>query len=126
MIFADVDGLKAINDRYGHSERDRALKKAAEVLLSVFRDTDLVSRLGGDVFAVLALDCSRAGLVRINAHLEKMLRIANDLDTPWRLSISVGAVHVDSKHQVSIEELLSTADGIMYKRKRAKAAVASD
>jgi diguanylate cyclase (GGDEF)-like protein len=126
VVFADVDGLKAINDRYGHSEGDRALKKAAEVLLSVFRDTDLISRLGGDEFAVLALDCSPAGLVRINAHFEKTLRIVNDLDTPWKLSVSVGAVHVDSKHQLSIDELLSTADGIMYKRKRAKAAVASD
>jgi len=52
VVFADVDGLKAINDEYGHPEGDRALKKTAEVLLTVFRDTDLVARLGGDEFAV--------------------------------------------------------------------------
>ena len=119
VVFADVDGLKAINDRYGHSEGDRALRKAAEVLLSVFRDTDLVGRLGGDEFAVLALDCSRDGFARINAHFDKMLRIANKGDSPWELSISVGAVHVDSRHPLSMYELLDKADGMMYDRKRA-------
>ncbi len=124
VVFADVDDLKAINDRYGHSEGDRALKKAAEVLLTVFRETDLVARLGGDEFAVLALDCSPAGLVRINAHFDKLLRAINDLEKPWKLSISVGAVHVDSMHPLSIEELLGNADGMMYDRKRAKLAAA--
>ena len=79
VVFADVDGLKGINDGYGHSEGDRALRKTAEVLLSVFRDTDVVARLGGDEFAVLALDCSPAGLVRINAHFDKVLRAVNNL-----------------------------------------------
>jgi diguanylate cyclase (GGDEF)-like protein len=120
VVFADVDGLKAINDGYGHSEGDQALKKAAEVLLTVFRNTDIVARLGGDEFVVLALDCTPAGLVRINAHFDKLLRTINDLDKPWKLSISVGAVHVDSRHQLSIEELLGKADGIMYDQKRAK------
>jgi diguanylate cyclase (GGDEF)-like protein len=120
VVFADVDGLKAINDGYGHSEGDRALKKAAEVLLAIFRDTDIVARLGGDEFVVLALDCSPAGLIRINAHLDKMLRIVNDLDDPWKLSISVGTVHVDSKHQLSIGDLLSKADKMMYEQKREK------
>ena len=122
VIFADVDGLKAINDRYGHGEGDRALKKAAEVLLTVFRDTDLVARLGGDEFAILALDCSPAGLVRINAHFDKALRIINDLDNSWKLSISIGTVHVDSNHQLSITELLSRADKMMYSQKREKLA----
>jgi diguanylate cyclase (GGDEF)-like protein len=90
------------------------------VLLAIFRDTDIVARLGGDEFVVLALDCSLAGLVRINAHLDKMLRIVNDLDDPWKLSISVGTVHVDSKHQLSISDLLSKADKMMYKQKREK------
>jgi diguanylate cyclase (GGDEF)-like protein len=125
VVFADVDGLKAINDRHGHSEGDRALKRTAEVLLAVFRETDLVARLGGDEFAVLALDCSPAGLVRINAHFDKLLRAINDLAEPWKLSISVGALHVNSRHQLSIEELLGNADRMMYDRKRAKLAVAA-
>jgi diguanylate cyclase (GGDEF)-like protein len=120
VVFADVDGLKAINDAHGHSEGDRALKKTAEVLLTVFRDTDVVARLGGDEFAVLALDCSAAGQVRIHAHLDKVLRVVNDQDCPWRLSISVGTVQVDSRHPLSLNELLSRADTMMYEQKREK------
>jgi diguanylate cyclase (GGDEF)-like protein len=126
VVFADVDGLKAINDGYGHLEGDRALKKAAEVLLAVFRDTDLVARLGGDEFAVLALDCSLAGVVRINAHFEKLLRAVNNLDQhPWKLSISVGTLHVDSEHKLSIKDLLTEADKVMYERKRSRVLAAA-
>ena len=120
VVFTDVDGLKTINDGYGHAEGDRALQKAAEVLLTVFRDTDIVARLGGDEFAVLAVDCSQAGLVRINAHIDKMLRIVNELGNPWTLSMSVGAVYIDSQHQHSIGDLLSKADKMMYEQKREK------
>ena len=86
----------------------------------MFRDTDVVARLGGDEFAVLALDCSPAGLVRINAHFDKVLRAVNNSAALWELSISVGTLHVDSRHQLSIDDLLSKADDIMYERKRAK------
>ena len=120
VLFADVDGLKAINDGYGHSEGDRAIRMAAETLLAVFRDTDLISRLGGDEFAIVALDCSPDGLVRIEAHLDKVLRNTNNRANPWKLSISLGAIHVDSEHPVSIDELLEKADKMMYHRKRAK------
>lgn len=123
VLFADVDGLKAINDAFGHSEGDRAIKLAAQVLLTVFRDTDLISRIHGDEFAVLALDCSPEGLVRIEAHLEKALRASNSLGNPWKLSMSLGAIHVDSKHPVSIDELLGKADKTMYERKRTKPAL---
>jgi diguanylate cyclase (GGDEF)-like protein len=124
VVFADVDGLKAINDGYGHQEGDRALKKTAEVLLTVFRDTDVVGRMGGDEFAVLALDCSPAGLVRINAHLDKLLRAASKADNPWKLSISVGAIHVHSEHPLSIVDLLTEADKVMYQQKRSRVLVA--
>lgn len=120
VLFADVDDLKGINDSYGHSEGDRAIRMTAQVLLAVFRDTDVISRLSGDEFAILALDCSPDGLVRIEAHLEKALRASNSLGNPWKLSVSLGAIHVDSKHPVSIDELLAKADQIMYERKRAK------
>ena len=125
VVFADVDGLKKINDGYGHAEGDRALKKTSEVLVAVFRDTDVVARLGGDEFAVLALDCSRAGLVRIQAHFDKLLRTINGLDCPWKLSVSVGTIHVDLQHPLSIGELLGKADRMMYERKRRNLAAAA-
>ena len=76
------------------------------------------------VFAILALDCSPAGLVRINAHFDKVLRTINAGDNPWKLSISLGTLHVDASHQLSIGDLLRKADGIMYERKRGRLVLA--
>ncbi|QEM69585.1 diguanylate cyclase [Geobacter sp. FeAm09] len=53
IVIADIDGLKMINDTYGHDEGDRLIRMAAESLLSAFRAGDVVSRIGGDEFAVL-------------------------------------------------------------------------
>src|SRR5215469_10710622 len=51
LFFLDMDGLKQINDSLGHSEGDRALKRAGGILKETFRDSDIVARLGGDEFA---------------------------------------------------------------------------
>jgi diguanylate cyclase (GGDEF)-like protein/PAS domain S-box-containing protein len=53
IVIADVDGLKMVNDNYGHDEGDRLIRTAAELLLTAFRAGDVVSRIGGDEFAVL-------------------------------------------------------------------------
>jgi diguanylate cyclase (GGDEF)-like protein/PAS domain S-box-containing protein len=55
FFFIDVDGLKAINDRYGHTQGDRAIEATATLLRKVFRESDVVGRFGGDEFSVLAL-----------------------------------------------------------------------
>ena len=48
MVYADLDGLKQINDSFGHKEGDRALMKTAEILRETFRTSDILGRLGGD------------------------------------------------------------------------------
>jgi diguanylate cyclase (GGDEF)-like protein len=120
VVFADVDGLKGINDEFGHGEGDEAVKLAAEVLRRVFRDTDVVARLGGDEFAVLALDCSSAGLKRIRGLFDKTLMGINEKPRRWKLSISMGTLHVNSSHKMTIAELLEQADEVMYARKRSR------
>ena len=54
ILYADLDGLKTINDSLGHPEGDRALKQTAEILKETFRTSDIIARLGGDEFVVLA------------------------------------------------------------------------
>src|SRR5262249_20763754 len=54
IVYADLDGLKEINDSLGHHEGDRALAQAAEILKETFRSSDIVARIGGDEFVVLA------------------------------------------------------------------------
>src|SRR5437588_1422229 len=54
ILYADLDGLKVINDSLGHHEGDRALVKAAEIFRETFRSSDIIARIGGDEFVVLA------------------------------------------------------------------------
>jgi predicted signal transduction protein with EAL and GGDEF domain len=58
FILVDVDGLKQINDSLGHSQGDSALRRTAEVLRKTFRNSDVIARMGGDEFAVLAIEAS--------------------------------------------------------------------
>ncbi len=61
LLFVDLDGLKKINDGFGHSEGDRALFAVAALLRETFRDSDIVARIGGDEFAVLAMETENGG-----------------------------------------------------------------
>src|SRR5256885_1766435 len=63
VVYADLDGMKAINDCHGHAAGDEALRRAAGLLRDTFREADLVARIGGDEFCVLLP--SRAGEAKI-------------------------------------------------------------
>jgi diguanylate cyclase (GGDEF)-like protein len=121
VFFADVDGLKQINDKFGHKEGDLALVHAAQVLEKTFRDSDIVARLGGDEFAVLALEVSGHSESTIRARLEQNLHELNAQQSRYTLSISLGAVRFDPrspKSPASIEQLMIQADEAMYEEKR--------
>src|SRR6266540_7511094 len=70
VVYADLDGLKQINDSFGHKEGDRALIKTAEILKATFRSSDVIGRLGGDEFTVLAAVESEDGVESAIARLE--------------------------------------------------------
>ena len=119
LFFADLDHLKFINDTYGHREGDFALIRAADALERTFRTSDIVGRLSGDEFAVLALEASCEDEYRILRRLEENLDEAGAEQPRYRLSMSVGAVRFDPKHNVSLGDLLSKADQAMYAQKGA-------
>ena len=121
VFFADVDGLKQINDKFGHKEGDLALVHAAQVLEKTFRDSDIVARFGGDEFAVLALEVSGHSESTIRARLEQNLHELNAQQSRYTLSISLGAMRFDPrspKSPASIEQLMIQADEAMYQEKR--------
>ena len=119
LFFADVDHLKFINDTYGHREGDFALVRAADALERTFRTSDIVGRLSGDEFAVLALEASSKDEDAILRRLEENLGQAGAEQPRYRLSMSVGAVRFDPKQNVSLRDLLSKADQAMYAQKNA-------
>ncbi|HEY7546623.1 MAG TPA: diguanylate cyclase, partial [Blastocatellia bacterium] len=78
LLFADVDGLKYINDTFGHREGDYAIKNSAEILRKTFRRSDIIARIGGDEFTVLAVDASLEDGQRMIAALEQNIEIHNE------------------------------------------------
>jgi diguanylate cyclase (GGDEF)-like protein len=128
LVFVDLDGLKAINDRHGHGAGDEAIRGGAEVLREAFRSTDLVARVGGDEFVVLARDAMPETEETLRAHLDGALARWNlRHQKAWRLELSAGFLRRPAGSDLTLEAALAQADALMYQRKRARRAkTASD
>jgi diguanylate cyclase (GGDEF)-like protein len=123
FVFADLDGMKQVNDKFGHQEGDAALIAAAKILKEAFRDSDIIARLGGDEFTVLALQSSKEFIAVLHDRLEKNLVAYNQQKNhPYSLSISIGIASYDKEYPCSVEEMLTQADTLMYADKRRKKA----
>jgi diguanylate cyclase (GGDEF)-like protein/PAS domain S-box-containing protein len=121
IVYADLDGLKRINDSFGHKEGDRALIKTAELLKETFRSADVLGRLGGDEFTALAAVEPDGGVERLISRLEQKFDNYNALKiVPYKLSISIGVAELDSDGTQSMEDLMALADLAMYENKRLK------
>jgi two-component system, cell cycle response regulator len=123
LLFIDLDGLKTINDTFGHAQGSRALIDTGQVLQRTFRDSDVVARLGGDEFAVLAVDTRSSAQESIEGRLHEQLAVHNlHTDRPYRLSFSVGVAVAEPFHQRTLDDLIAEADERMYVQKRARRA----
>ena len=123
LLYTDLDDMKNINDSLGHAEGDRALQDAAGVLRSTFRDSDIIARMGGDEFVVLALrNTPQAPETTIARLQEDLDRFNQRSGRPYALSMSVGAVLLGPDSTQSLEELLSKADAEMYRVKQQRRA----
>ncbi len=122
LLFADLDDLKQINDTQGHSTGDQALKDMALIMKDTFREPDILARMGGDEFVVLAMEgSSLANADILSSRLQNTLTAFNQKHRrPYRLSLSQGVVRHQPGRSVSIEELISQADRLMYDKKRIK------
>jgi two-component system cell cycle response regulator len=118
FLFCDFDKLKRINDTHGHREGDLALIRTADALERSFRGADIVARIGGDEFVVLALESSAQSQEVILRRLAKNLKKANAGDSRSPLSLSIGVARFDPKHPLSLADLMLQADQAMYEEKR--------
>lgn len=111
IVLGDVNGLKMINDTYGHERGDELLIKVAGILRQCFRKSDIISRWGGDEFIILLplTDYSRAE--EIVAKIEKTCYQYSTQDLP--VSISLG-ISTKVKEDESIEEIVKAAEDKMY------------
>ncbi|MGD9000323.1 MAG: GGDEF domain-containing protein [Granulosicoccaceae bacterium] len=120
ILFFDVDGLKEVNDTLGHEVGSRLLLDMATLLRKCFRHSDILGRVGGDEFAVIAHG-TRADMNTAIARLNDMTRIINKTgNKPYTIGFSSGSVMIDLQSNESLDELLDRADKAMYKHKREK------
>jgi diguanylate cyclase (GGDEF)-like protein len=115
IVCADVDGLKAVNDLYGHKVGDELLRHAASAMAEAFRGSDVVGRLGGDEFAAVLTSFAGPeswGAARLADAVESCNRGLSG--KPYRLSMAVGTARYDPLHPDAPEDLLHQADVAMY------------
>jgi diguanylate cyclase (GGDEF)-like protein len=114
VLLADLDGLKKINDEYGHLVGSLAICRVAEVLHLSCRETDTAARYGGDEFALVLTESSGASATLVAQRVSQ--RLAQDAEEP-RISVSIGVAEFP-RDGATIEHLLSAADQALYNDKR--------
>ena len=119
LLVVDVDDLKGVNDRHGHSLGDALLAQVAETLSSRTRRGDIVGRLGGDEFAVVLPGAGRDAAENLAHELEHLLRNAVIETLSGRIvaTASVGVAATDGR-RMGVVRLLARADVDMYRRKK--------
>lgn len=122
VAFVDFDGLKQINDTFGHQEGNRALVDASIVLRDSFRQSDILARLGGDEFAILVADAAEVDIKAVRHRIDQKLSSFNaEPGRRYDLSFSMGFVSNNPGQRSEVEQLLAQADDLMYQQKRRKA-----
>ena len=119
MLFVDLDGLKMINDTFGHLAGDEALIQVAELLVGGVRRSDLVARIGGDEFGILLAHANEANAHETAARLVDQIAdcdfMHNGDALPLSVAIGVGMICPDD----CAETIMARADEEMYRRKAA-------
>ena len=118
LFFIDVDDLKQINDSHGHSEGDQALRRTAQALEITFRDSDVIARIAGDEFAVLAIEAADHSEATIRARLCEDLKSISAEEPRYAISLSMGVARFNRRDSRPIGELMAQADKAMYEEKR--------
>lgn len=120
VLFADMDNLKKINDTYGHEMGDKAIQAMAEVLAGSLRANDIVGRLSGDEFAVLAVGMKTEHLSGMRQKFQASIdRISREKNFPFDLSFSFGSVEFNAEVS-DLKKLLVEADKGLYVEKKQK------
>jgi diguanylate cyclase (GGDEF)-like protein len=115
LFLLDLDGLKRVNDLWGHLAGNRALKRLAAVIKEHCRSTDLAARYGGDEFAVMLIDSDHGMAEQVARRIESSLEGGQEKPA-FSVSIGIGIYPDDGR---TASELISAADRRLYRRKKA-------
>jgi diguanylate cyclase (GGDEF)-like protein len=116
VVFADIDGLKAINDNFGHAAGDAAIRLVSHALKSVLRESDIVARWGGDEFVALIGEGGEKAAEQIGQRLTGAIAALRPSSQAYRVSASVGMSQLDTA--IPLSEALEKADAALYEIKK--------
>lgn len=119
VVFVDLDGLKMINDNFGHSEGDIAIKAVADCLREVIADIGIVGRVGGDEFVAMmpSIFDNMSEYVR-NKCNEVLDQLNERLKRPYKIAFSMGIFECKANEYKNISEIIDKADYLLYVQKR--------
>ena len=116
VAYIDLDSFKTVNDHWGHKTGDKLLCAVVDRVKSQLRSTDIIARLGGDEFVILLpetdQDAAKPAICKIQNALTDEMRL-ND----WPVTFSIGVLTC-FELQISLDDLIKTADGLMYSVKK--------
>jgi diguanylate cyclase (GGDEF)-like protein len=118
MVITDLDGLKYVNDVYGHSSGDDLLRDVAKIFKAAFRAEDVVARLGGDEFGVLLPNADATMTAATVQRIRSRLAAYNRLNRKVPIHLSIGIATASPEEPLA--EVLKRADLSMYAEKRNK------
>jgi diguanylate cyclase (GGDEF)-like protein/PAS domain S-box-containing protein len=114
VMMIDLNGLKILNDAYGHDNGDLALKKVAKVLREVTTETDIVCRIGGDEFSIISISTSKSDLEKMKDTIHSRLKNIYIKNVP--LSVAIG-FEMKNQKNMDFEEIMKNAENQMYRNK---------
>ena len=117
IFYLDLDGMKEINDTLGHDYGDKALLTSSKIMHRTFRTTDILSRIGGDEFVVVAVKAQYEFIPIIIQRIKDYIKEENDNLKDYQISMSVGVSKVDLEHDAPLEDAIKNADKEMYRVK---------
>lgn len=121
VLYADLDSLKLINDTFGHEEGDFAIRSEAQILSAILYKDGVFGRLGGDEFAGIIPADDEVTIESLRTRLENTTKDFNqNAGKPYRVQISVGIDRITYRKGMSLTDMLSQADDLLYKEKKNK------
>ena len=120
IVSVDMDGLKTINDTYGHSEGDIAIRAITDAMCAIWGDNEICARFGGDEFIIASI--TQRAPVKHSRHL--MEELSNRLSEfnsssgkPYKVGVSMGTAYKKIVCDLHVDDLIKEADNLMYKEK---------
>ena len=121
LMFIDLDGLKTINDTYGHDIGDDAIRSIASVLRDTCKNGEIFCRFGGDEFIIFAADSDDETASALTDRIQHNIQYVNEsMNNPFTLSASTGFIIAKPQEGEDLFHFVTEADKIMYKQKRKK------